>query len=163
MQIKYSKPDFFYDKQEQIYNCDKQFSVVLSSNKTGKTVLAALWLNEQALLNTTEDSYCWLSPFSETSKIGYELIKKIIMGTPIYQHLIDINHKKQFKFNSSAPQRITYPNGSEICFMQGGNPKGIYGHKYKAAVVDEASRLKDSYNESGELECPAWEALQSCM
>lgn len=163
MQIKYSPPTFFYPKQQQIYDCPKQFTVVMSSNKTGKTLSMGCWINEQALLDSDGGEYAWISPFSETSKIGFQVVCTIIRNTGIYKYLKNTKSEKQFRFNSSSPQKITYPNGSTILFIQGGNVGGIYGHKYKAAVVDEASRLKDIPNEQGELECPAWEALLSCM
>jgi hypothetical protein len=166
MEIKYSPPDIFYPKQQDIYDCPERYTVVISANKTGKTLALACWINEQAILGAPDTKYCWLAPFSKTSTIGYELVRKIIMGTNIYKHLKETNHEKQFKFNSSSPQKITYPNGNVIDFAQGQNVDSLFGEQYEAAVVDEATRLKQEIRTNGdkqEVICPAFDALKTTM
>jgi hypothetical protein len=165
MEIKYNKPDFFHPKQSEIYDCEKKYTVVISSNKTGKTLALACWLNERSILGIV-GKRAWLAPYAKTAKIGYDLMVKIIKATSIYKHLKDSNHPNQFKFNSSSPQKITYPNGAVIDFVQGNNVDAIFGEAYEDAVVDEATRLKQEVVSSGDRQtiiCPAFKALQTTM
>jgi len=164
MKIQYQPPQFFYRKQQQIYDCKSLYTVVLSANKTGKSLSLSCWLNEQAILGGEGKRYCWLSPFSKTSTIGFELIKIIIMGTKIYKHLREINHPEQFKFYNSFPQKIIYPNGAIIDFVSGLNIDSLWGQQYDAAVVDEAARLKQKIIEVDGRQiytCPAFDALKT--
>ena len=158
----FRQPSFFFPKQQEIYDCKSQYTYVMASNKCGKTLSMACWLSSLAFCDEMGGLYCWLSPFAETSNTGFETVRDLIIDTPLYKHLESTNDKKKFRFIKSSPQRIIYPSGSTIIFIQGRNVDGIFGKKYKASVVDEASRLSDKI-ENGNLICPAWEALKSTM
>lgn len=163
MNIVVQTPDFFYPKQEEMYKCESRYTVVISANKTGKTLSMGLWINERALLGKPNGKYCWLAPYSKTARIGYELVRRIITQSELYQHLKDNNSNQQFKFVSSSPQKIVYPNGNVIDFIQGQNVQAIFGEQYRDAVVDEATRLKQEFVENADgtqsIVCPAFDAL----
>ena len=112
-----------------------------AANKTGKSLLLACLINKHALLGKAGNRYCWLAPYYRTTRIGYDLISKIIKSTPIYNYLKDTNNPNQFKFNASNLQ-ITYPNKNIIDFISGNNVEALYGYKYNFVAIDEATRLK---------------------
>jgi len=152
LKISYKKPNFFYEKQDNIYNCPIRFTYTMSGNKTGKTFSHAIWINEQCILGSPGTEYAWLAPFFRTAEIGYNLLKKLIMNSSLYKALEEINAPNQFHFNNSK-MRITYPNKNILNFFSGDNVNSIYGFEIHAAVVDEASRLKEE----------AYDALLSTM
>ncbi len=165
MEIIYSKPTFFYTKQQNIFDCEKRYTVVLASNKCGKTLCLALWIDMMVSMGEPNSKYCWLAPYSRTTKIGFDLLHDLIINSELFKYLEQTKSKNQFKFNSSD-LKITYPNGNIIDFIQGENVSSIYGYKYHGAVVDEAARLKQEIKEiDGKqyLTCPAFEALETTL
>lgn len=164
--MKYYPPTIFHPTQQKIFDCEAKYTVVIASNKCGKTMALGCWINEKSLIGVV-GKRAWLSPGAKTSKIGYDLIvDKIIKPTKIYKHLKETNHPNQFKFNSSSPQKITYPNGSIIEFLQGENVRALFGEGYEDAVIDEATRLKQEIIDSGDkqvITCPAFDALKTNM
>ena len=161
--VKYKEPDFFHPTQQAIYDSEARNVICISSNKAGKTLLSALLMNKNMLLMPSGSNGAWLAPFARTSKIGYELICKIIRSTPAYKYLEDSKSPKRFKFNSSQLQ-ITYPNGNRIDFLQGLNVDAIFGQKYHFCIIDEATRLKNEIVSMGDetrVTCPAFDALKT--
>lgn len=163
----YSPPSFFYPKQQEIYDCKAREVFVIASNKVGKTLALALWINEKTLLGKPGGKYCWLAPYAKTATIGFDLVKKIILQSNLYKSLDKVKHKNRFRFNASSPQKITYPNGNVIEFIQGENPTAIFGEQYRHAVLDEATRLKQTIVETPDggkqVYCPAYAALRTTM
>ena len=158
--IKYKDPDIFFPKQQLIYDADKRYTVVIASNKSGKTLVMACWINRLAILGPPNSKYCWLAPYSKQTKVGYDAVKDMIVGSSLYKYLDKIKHKKQFKFNGSH-YIITYPNGNKIEFLQGQNVEALYSEKYFGAVVDEGTRLKQEIDVDGTISCPAFDALET--
>ena len=152
MNINYSRPDCFYKKQDDIYNCTSRFTYTMSGNKTGKTFSHAIWINEQCILGPHGTEYAWLAPFFRTAEIAFNLLKRLIMESALYQYLDEKGSKNTFHFNNSK-MRITYPNGNILNFYSGENIHALYGFEIHAAVVDEASRMKEE----------AFDALLSTM
>jgi len=142
MNIKYVKPNCFYKKQSEIYDCDSRFTYTLSGNKTGKTFSHALWINEQAILGPEGTEYAWVAPIFSTAEVAFKLLKKLITASSLYKKLEEEDSPNKFKFNISK-MRIYYPNGNTIYFLSGDKPDSIFGREYHASVVDEASRLKE--------------------
>lgn len=167
MANKYKSPTFFYPKQQEIFDCKAREVFVIASNKVGKTLALGLWLNEKALLGKPGGKYCWLAPYAKTATIGFDLVKKIILQSSLYNSLDKMKHKNRFRFNASSPQKITYPNGNVIEFIQGENPTAIFGEQYRHAVIDEATRLKQTMVETADggmqIYCPAYAALRTTM
>ena len=97
--MKYNKPNFFYEKQDNIYSCDSRFTYTLSANKTGKTLSHCLWINEQCILGPLGSEYAWLSPYIKTSEIAFNLLKKMITNSNLYKRLDKEKSVNQFHFN----------------------------------------------------------------
>src|SRR5574343_901236 len=117
-----------------------RISIIESSTKSGKTVSAMAWLFEQALMTGKENrNYWWVAPVYPQAKIAFRRIKA---GLP----------KWVFKANEQE-LTITLPNGAVIWFKSGEKPNNLYGEDVWAAVIDEASRVRND----------SWIAVRSTM
>jgi len=150
VKINYHSPKWFYDKQQDIFDCPSRFTLTMAANKVGKTASHVCWINEQAMLGSKGKEFAWVAPFIKTSEIAFNLLKKMIINSELYKALE--GSPNQFHFNNSK-MRIIYPNKNVLNFFSGENTDAIYGFEIHAAVVDEATRLKEE----------AWNALLSTM
>jgi len=122
----------------------------MAANKVGKTASHVCWINEQAMLAGSGKEFAWVAPYIKTSEIAFNLLKKMIIKSSLYKTLEGSSN--QFHFNNSK-MRVRYPNKNVLNFFSGENTDAIYGFEIHAAVVDEATRLKEE----------AWNALLSTM
>lgn len=116
-----------------------RFSFVEASTKAGKTVGCIAWLFEQAIQGKTGDNYWWVAPVYTQAKIAFRRMKRAI---PAY--LMSVNNSELF---------ITLANGAIITFKSAEKPDNLYGDDVKAAVIDEASRVREE----------AWHAIRSTL
>ena len=116
-----------------------RYAFIEASTKAGKTSACIAWLFEQACGGKDGDNYWWIAPVYAQAKIAFKRMKRGLpprMYTANNQDLI-----------------IILANGATIWFKSGDNPDNLYGDDVQAAVVDEASRVKEE----------AWHAIRSVL
>ena len=136
--IEYERP-WLYPKQLEAIFHDKRYGLIEASTKAGKTVGSLAWFLEQAVLGKSGQNFWWIAPVSSQAKIAFRRLKR---GIP----------QKYYKANESE-KTITLLNGAVMWFKSADNPDSLYGEDVFAAVVDEASRVKDD----------AWYAIRSTL
>jgi hypothetical protein len=118
---------------------EARFSVIEAGTKTGKTVGCICWLFEIALKGPP-GNYWWVAPVSSQSKIAYTRMKSYF------------NRDVMTPLLTPTPT-IKLPGGQIIWFKSGEDPDNLYGEDVWAAVIDEASRLREE----------AWHAVRSTL
>lgn len=139
-EIVYERPWLYAAQQQAIFDCvdcngkPARYAVIEASTKAGKTVGCMAWLVEQGFVNGGENrNFWWIAPVYPQAAIAYRRIKH---GLP----------KGVYKSNDTD-MTITLPTGSVLWFKSGEKPDNLYGEDVYAAVVDEASRVReDSWN-----------------
>jgi hypothetical protein len=136
--IEFVRPKLYAKQLEAIY-APARYSVIEASTKSGKTVGCMIWLTEQAWLGKPGHEYWWVAPILEQSRIVFRRLKRqMTQGT--------------FSTNESDPS-ITLLNGAVLRFKGADNPDSLYGEDVHAAVIDEATRVKED----------AWHAVRSTL
>lgn len=99
-----------------------------------------MWLHEQAALHGRPGrNYWWVAPIIAQARIAYDRLTRYLPeGT--------------FTTNKTN-KTITLANGAVIWFKSGNDPDSLYGEDVYAAVIDEASRVKED----------AWIAIRSTL
>lgn len=121
-------------------NKPARYSLIEASTKSGKTVGCMAWLLEQALIHGKENNnFWWVAPVTNQADIAFG---RLCSGIP--RSLTKIN---------LTERRITLPNGAKLWFKGGDKPDSLYGEDVYAAVIDEASRLKEA----------AWHSVRSTL
>jgi len=128
MEKEYKRPPL-YPKQKAAIFTDARYSVVEGSTKCGKTMGCLAWLLEQALLGRAGWVYWWCAPVYPQAKIAYRRLKS---------GLDDIVYKA-----NESELTITLANGAVIYFKSAEKPDNLYGDDVRAAVLDEASRMRE--------------------
>jgi hypothetical protein len=137
--LAYTRP-LLYPKQERAFFNPHRYSFIEASTKAGKTVAAIAWIVETALEGERGQNFWWVAPIVEQSKIAFNRIRQgLTVGT--------------FTAREAPTPTITLVNGAIITFKSGDNPDSLYGEDVYAAIVDEASRVKEK----------SWEALRSTL
>jgi hypothetical protein len=116
--------------QREIMDCDARYTCVEASTKAGKTACMIAWLLEQALQCKVNQSVFWVAPVFVQSKIAFDRMKT------------QISDRNFFKVNETR-LTLTLPHGAIIEFKSADNPDSLYGNDCYAAVIDEASRMKE--------------------
>lgn len=145
-EIEYRRPKL-YPKQlaamfdpRDVDNNPARYSFIEATTKAGKTVSGMAWLFEQAWMHGGPGrNYWWVAPVYAQAHIAFGRLKR---GTP----------PELFKANNQN-LTITLANGSVIWFKTGEKPDNLYGEDVYAAVIDEASRVRES----------AWHAVRSTL
>lgn len=136
---KYLRPPL-YKKQEQAFFNPARIACCEASTKSGKTHGAMAWLFEKAALEGAPGrNYWWCAPTYAQTKIAYRRLKRAI---PIWAR----------KANDSE-LTLTLANGAVIWFKTAEKPDNLYGEDVFAAVIDEASRMREE----------AWFAIRSTL
>lgn len=128
-EINYTRPHMV-DYQREIMDCPERFACVEASTKSGKTACMIVWLFEQALKCKANQSVFWVAPVYIQSKIAFDRMRT------------QISESGFFKVNESR-LTLTLPHGAIIEFKSGDSPDNLYGNDCYAAVIDEASRLRE--------------------
>jgi phage FluMu gp28-like protein len=132
----YQRPKLYQKQTDAFFNPldangdPARYSWIEGSTKSGKTVSCMAWLFEQALFNGKPGrQFWWIAPVFAQAKIAYGRMKR---GLP--PHLIRCN---------DTDQTITIvPNGAILSFKSGEKTDNLYGEDVWAAVLDEASRMR---------------------
>lgn len=144
--FEYLRPHLYKAQQEAIFDAKDaagnlaRYALIEASTKAGKTAGCMAWLIEQAMINGGENrNFWWIAPVYGQAKIAWRRIKfGLTKGT--------------FTANEQDLW-IKLPNGAVIWFKSGEKPDNLYGEDVYAAVIDEASRVRED----------SWYALRSTI
>ncbi len=136
--IEYIRPNIT-DYQEKALFGNERYAMIEASTKTGKTVGCIVWLIEQTMKLRRGQNTWWVAPVSSQANIAF---KRAMIFLP----------RSMYSFNLTD-KTITLPNGATIWFKGADKPNSLYGEDVFAAVVDEASRVKED----------AWFAVRSTL
>ena len=136
--IHYQRP-YLYPKQLEALFHSKRFGLVEASTKAGKTVGCVVWLFEQALQGKPGHQFWWVAPSRFQAKIAFSRLKHGV-------------HPSAYTTNETE-LTINVLNGASIVFKTGEDPDKLYGEDVYAAVIDEASRVREE----------AWIAVRSTL
>ena len=139
MQITYRRP-YVTSYQQAILDCEERFTITAASTKTGKTASHIIWLFEQALKCKEGQSVWWVAPVYQQAEIAFRRMKT------------QVNDRDFFQSNETK-LLLTLPTGSRIEFKSGEKPDNLYGDDVYAAVIDEASRMREE----------SWYAMRSTL
>jgi hypothetical protein len=131
---------WLYPKQEAAIYDKARISCIEASTKSGKTHGCIVWLVEQGLFGGGGGrNYWWVAPVSEQAAIAFTRMQAFLpRGT------FTVNRQRK---------AIVLMNNAIVFFKSGDRPDSLYGEDVYAAVVDEASRLKEE----------AWNALRTTL
>ncbi|HUV73850.1 MAG TPA: phage terminase large subunit [Anaerolineae bacterium] len=124
----YTRP-WLYPKQHDAIFDPARYSVIEASTKSGKTVGCIVWITEQAMQGKAGWNYWWVAPIYPQAKIAFRRLKRALP-----QELYEANETEL---------TITLANGTIIWFKGADNPDSLYGEDVYAAVLDEATRMKE--------------------
>lgn len=120
--------------------CPARYAVIEASTKAGKTAGCLAWLFEQAFRNGAPGrSYWWIAPVYPQAEIAYSRMKLAV-------------DRSLYKSNDTE-KRLELPNGAALWFKSGEKPDNLYGEDVYAAVIDEASRVREE----------SWHAIRSTL
>lgn len=127
--ITYRRP-YLYPEQEAAIFDPVRYSLIEASTKAGKTVGCLAWIIEKSLQGQPGWNYWWVAPVFSQAEIAFRRC---------WGYLAPI--QKACKRNQSS-MHILLPNGTRIWFKSGERPDDLYGEDVYAAVLDEASRMR---------------------
>ena len=139
MQIVYNRP-FVTTYQKAILDAPERYTITAAATKCGKTASHIIWMFEQALKLKENQSVWWVAPVYQQAEIAFRRMKTQV-------------NVKDFFITNESKLTLTLPNGARIEFKSGEKPDNLYGDDVYAAVVDEASRMREE----------SWFALRSTL
>lgn len=120
--------------------CPERYSVIEATTKAGKTAGCLVWIWERAFAyGEPGQSFWWVAPVYPQAEIAYRRMKRAIP-------------RELYKSNDTE-RRLELSNGALLWFKSGEKPDNLYGEDVYAAVVDEASRIREE----------SWHALRSTL
>jgi phage FluMu gp28-like protein len=134
----YTRP-WLYPKQRDAIFCPERYAVTEATVKSGKTVGCIVWITEQAMAGLAGRNYWWVAPIFAQAKIAFRRLKRALP-----QSLYEANESEL---------TITLANGAIIWFKSAENPDSLFGEDVYAAVLDEATRMKEE----------AWHAVRTTL
>lgn len=139
IQVEYRRPPLYQKQLDAIFD-PRRFSCIEASTKAGKTVGCIAWLVELAMLGPGNGAnYWWVAPVSGQADIAFTRCQRFLpRGT--------------YGTNRTL-KTIVLINGAIIWFKGADRPDSLYGDDVYGAVIDEASRMKES----------AWHAVRSTL
>jgi len=117
-----------------------RISCIEASTKAGKTAGCIVWLCDQALQNGAPGrEFWWVAPVYDQANTAYNRTK-VMLPRNTYQ-------------SNETKLTITLANGAVLRFRSGEKPDNLFGEDVYAAVLDEASRMREQ----------AWHAIRSTL
>lgn len=149
-EIEWHRP-YMYPKQEAAIFTPSRFSVTEASTKSGKSHACATWITELWMAPEMEDpppwystdgdrNFWWIAPVLAQSKM---MMRRIRRGLPT----------GLFEENKQDLTLTNVHNGNILWFKGGDNPDLLYGEDVSGAVIDEASRCRET----------VWHAVRSTL
>ena len=132
-------PPYLYRKQQEAIFSNDRYAIVEGATKSGKTVACLSWLLEKAMLGNPGNNFWWIAPVYPQAKIAFRRLKRAIS-----QRLYTVNESEL---------TITLRNGAIIGFKSAEKPDNLYGEDVFAAVLDEATRMREE----------SWHAIRSTL
>ena len=126
--ITYKRPRLYPKQQAAIFGPER-YAVIEGSTKCGKTVACIVWILEAAMNGYRGQSFWWISPVYPQAKIAFRRLKR-----GLSQELYTANESEL---------TITLLNGATLAFKSAEKPDNLYGEDVYAAVLDEASRMRE--------------------
>lgn len=134
-----------YPKQREAIWADARIAIIEAGTKNGKTVGCMLWMLDRLLNHGAAGrNYWWVAPVYPQAKIAYRRIKRLLK-TSGFPH--------QYWQSHDTDLTISVPGCGTIWFKSAEKPDNLYGEDVYAAVIDEASRMRED----------AWFAIQSTV
>lgn len=127
-QYVYQRPTL-YPKQLRAIFAPERYALCEASSKSGKTLGCIVWLAEQAMAGTAGQNFWWVAPIYSQAKIAYRRLKS---GLP-----------PEVYTANETELTLTLLNGAVLWFKGADHPDALYGEDVHAAVIDEASRVKE--------------------
>ena len=147
VEYEWERPPLYRAQFEALFSCPDpegntaRFGLCEASTKAGKTVGCMAWLQEQAITGRGDGrEYWWVAPVYRQAQIAYSRMKRAVPGWAI-AHTNDTDNI------------IVLFNGAIMRFRSAEKPDNLYGEDVYAAVVDEASRMREA----------AWHAIRSTL
>lgn len=137
-EIQYERPWLAQYQLDALFN-DARYAVVEASTKAGKTVGCLAWLIEEALHGEKYQNFWWVAPIYGQCEIAFRRLKA---GLP----------KIAYVANESK-LTLTLVNGARIVCKSAEKADGLFGEDVFAAVIDEASRVREE----------AWHAIRTTL
>ena len=133
--LKYDRPWMAPYQEAAIFNPKDlngqpaRYSIIEATTKAGKTAGCLVWLIEEAMQGKSGDNYWWVAPINTQADIAFVRARD---GLPPFVYTTDLTHKT-----------LRLANGTTLWFKSADNPDSLYGDDVRAAVIDEASRVKE--------------------
>lgn len=127
--IIYKRPALAKYQLDAIF-CSERYAIIEATTKAGKTVGCLAWILEKTITEGKAGrEYWWAAPVIEQAKIAFRRAKN---GLP------------RTIFSANETERsITFINGARLVFKSAEKPDNLYGEDVYAAVLDEASRVRE--------------------
>ncbi len=138
LEVIYERPPL-YQKQSDAFFHGHRFGAVEGSTKSGKTHGGMAWLFEQAIKESPYPNLWWVAPVYKQARIAYDRYCRAIPAT--------------LRTANDSKMTIELANKRKMWFVSGEKPDNMYGDDVAAAVVEEASRLRQE----------SWHALRSTL
>lgn len=126
--IRYRRAKLYPRQSDAIFD-RARYSLIEATTKAGKTAGCLVWIGEQAAFGKPGRNYWWVAPVYAQAKVAWS---RMVGAMP----------KGTFTKNETD-LRIDLPNGTHIWFKSGEKPDNLYGEEVYAAVLDEASRMRE--------------------
>ena len=118
-----------YPLQYRSIFAPERYSWIEASTKAGKTFGCLVWILAKALEAPYEGAnYWWVAPVSKQSTMAFDRLREYLP-------------REIFKANLSE-KSIELNGAGKIWFLSADRPNSIFGEDVFAAVIDEASRVK---------------------
>lgn len=127
-EARYQRP-YLYPKQQAAIFAPTRYAEIEASTKSGKTHGCLVWLFEQAFQAHPGQHVWWVAPWYPTAEDAYARAKRALPIT-------------LYKPNESK-LHLTLANDVTMWFKSGEKPDALYGRDVAAAVLDEASRMRE--------------------
>jgi hypothetical protein len=142
-EFNWNRPTLYPKQLAAIYD-PRRISVIEASTKSGKTAGSIIWLTEQVWKGRDGDNFWWVAPVSSQAEIAFRRMQRDITNNPDLRDRVAC---------FQAPKRIIYPGNKTVWFKSGDHEDSLYGEDVRVAVIDEASRFKES----------AWHAVRTTL
>lgn len=137
-EITFVRPELYPAQFDAIY-APQRYAITEASTKAGKTSACLVWIVEQAMRGKGGQNFWWIAPVYSQTKIAFRRLRRGL--TPgIYR----ANESELY---------VELANGTIIWFKSAEKPDNLYGEDVYAAVVDEATRVREE----------SWHALRSTL
>lgn len=128
-----------YPKQHRAIFTGTRYAWIEASTKAGKTFGCLVWLLVKALRCDDGQSVWWVAPVGSQAQIAFDRLRKYL--------------PRQLYRENLSEKSIAIKGAGKIWFKSADKPDSLYGEDVHAAVIDEASRVKED----------AWTAVRSTL